>query len=67
MSDTALVRLVLGGELPAHALEERLGDLTRAVKVRREVLSADLYPEYYNIVLFRINLSTYDCFVLDLI
>lgn len=42
MSDKDIVGLVQAGTLPAHALEERLEDLTRAVKLRRMLLSLDL-------------------------
>lgn len=44
MSDEAIVRLVQSGDIPPHALEERLGNLTRAVRIRRTLLSNDLYP-----------------------
>lgn len=44
MSDEAVLKLVQNGEIPPHALEDRLGDLTRAVRIRRNLLSHDLYP-----------------------
>ncbi len=39
LSDAELVPLALRGKIPGHALERTLGDATRAVKIRRAVIS----------------------------
>jgi len=45
MSDEQVQGLVLSGEVPAHALEARLNDLTRAVRIRRNLLGSALESE----------------------
>lgn len=42
LSDREVVQLVLSGKLAPYALEKTLGDLTRAVKIRRECISPEL-------------------------
>jgi hydroxymethylglutaryl-CoA reductase (NADPH) len=42
ISDDAVLTMIACGELQAHALETRLGDLTRAVRVRRKLLEKEL-------------------------
>ncbi|KAI9885582.1 MAG: hypothetical protein M1823_002641 [Watsoniomyces obsoletus] len=39
LTDAELVPLALRGKIPGHALERSLGDATRAVKIRRAVIS----------------------------
>jgi hydroxymethylglutaryl-CoA reductase (NADPH) len=39
LTDAELVSLTLRGKIPGHALEKTLGDTTRAVKIRRSVVS----------------------------
>lgn len=42
LSDDAVLKMVVSGEIQAHALETKLGDLTRAVRIRRRLLGKDL-------------------------
>ncbi|KAK6426464.1 3-hydroxy-3-methylglutaryl-coenzyme A (HMG-CoA) reductase isozyme [Elasticomyces elasticus] len=39
LDDSELIDLALRGKIPGHALEKTLGDKTRAVKIRRAVIS----------------------------
>lgn len=39
LTDRELVELSLQGKIPGYALEKTLGDTTRAVKIRREIIS----------------------------
>jgi hydroxymethylglutaryl-CoA reductase (NADPH) len=39
LNDEELIAMALKGKLPGHALEKSLGDMTRAVKIRRSIVS----------------------------
>lgn len=42
LSDDAILKMLLSGEIQAHALEAKLGDLTRAVRLRRRLVGKEL-------------------------
>eukprot|EP01113_Clastostelium_recurvatum_P010970 TRINITY_DN1550_c0_g1_i1.p1 TRINITY_DN1550_c0_g1~~TRINITY_DN1550_c0_g1_i1.p1 ORF type:complete len:552 (-),score=123.84 TRINITY_DN1550_c0_g1_i1:89-1744(-) len=46
LSDAEIIALVHKGEIQTHNLEAKLGDLTRAVRIRRKILAMELETEH---------------------